>query len=111
MRYPNLHATVKQRTRFLYGSMSYLATQTGLSRQTLHARIVDAQERQVIHPYLEFLLFLRAGSLAADDLTPQELTHFPEPSELAYRISNAETAWKNRRWNLAARQPARSSQE
>lgn len=107
MKYPNASATIRARIRLLYGSATHLAALTGLTKQTLHARIIEAGNRESHQTYFEFLLVLPSGSLAADNLTPEQLETKPNPSQTAYAITNAERAWIDRRWTLEQRNRAK----
>lgn len=91
---------IRARIRLLYGSAAHLAALTGLTKQTLHARIIQAGMSDSHRTYFEFLLILPSGSLTNGTITPEQLETKANPSQIAYAITNADRAWVDRRWTL-----------
>lgn len=98
MRYPHVQTIARERTRTVYGAQSHLAASIGISRQTLHARMKDACRSRRSHGWIEFVLCLQPGTLAAGEISVAELQKRPDPSEIAYALANADRAWNNRKW-------------
>ena len=53
--FPHVRRVIKSRARLLYGSLSHLSAQVGISRATLNFRIGMATESPLTHYWFEFV--------------------------------------------------------
>ena len=94
--FPHARRTIKARARLLYGSLSHLAAQTGVSRSALNFRIGLAEQSPLTHYWFEFVLCLPEGSLS-EELTEETINRSPSPADAAYAIAASDAAWKARK--------------
>jgi hypothetical protein len=94
--FPHARRTIKARARLLYGSLSHLAAQTGVSRSALNFRIGLADQSPLTHYWFEFVLCLPEGSLS-EELTEETINRRPSPADAAYAIAASDAAWKARK--------------
>lgn len=101
---PYVHAAqvIRDRARFVYGSLAHLARQLGISRQRLHFRITLAAESTTTHAWWEFVLLLPSGAVATGTATEVIETR-PAASEVAFVLECADHMWTNRRLHPARR--------
>ena len=97
MKYPHVQTIARQRVKTVYGASSYLAAQIGLSRQTLHHRMKQAENSAAYHAWIEFVLGLPAGTLATGEITAEQIQTRPHPADSAYALHNADRAWNERK--------------
>jgi hypothetical protein len=94
--FPHARRVIKARARLLYGSLSHLASQTGISRSALNFRIGLAEESPLTHYWFEFVLCLPDGSLS-EDVDAETLARRPSPADAAYAVAASDAAWKARK--------------
>lgn len=98
--FPDAKRTVTRRARILYGSLSYLARQVGITRQAINARADMAMESRSTHEWFEFVLCLPEGSLAEGVPSEEAMTRAATPAELAYAVAASDAAWAGRKTRL-----------
>ena len=94
--FPHVRRVIKSRARLLYGSLSHLSAQVGISRATLNFRIGMATESPLTHYWFEFVLCLPDGSLS-QDVDAVTLSCRPSPAAAAYAVAASDAAWKARK--------------